>query len=264
MTDDAQPDEGQGGSPFDSYLQTVPDDARQAAESWFKDTSKGLNSKLEEGAEFRKQWEPYSQIDNLPPPDQLEELLSFLGNEEAVDQWVAQQAEAKGFSKAEAQEMGEEALLREEGLSEQKIQEIIDQRAQEQLQPFEQRLEEMEFARGADLEAEAIRTELGRLEAEHKKELSEDERADVLKLGMEYAFDNKGQELPVGDVSWIAKGFEDYRDIGTRANRAFIEQASAQPAAAVTAGGVATQKPITSYEDAREALRERLRATATQ
>ena len=70
MPDDVQPQEGQGseaGSPFDSYLQSVPAEAKEQAEAWFKDTSKSLNEKLEAAAELKKHWEPYSNIEGLPP-----------------------------------------------------------------------------------------------------------------------------------------------------------------------------------------------------
>lgn len=262
MADDAQPPEGQGseaGSPFDSYLSTVPEEAREAAQTWFQDTSKGLNEKLEQAAELRKQWEPYAGIQNLPPPEQLSELLAWsndtLTSQERFDQWVTELAEQKGMTRAEAQEQVQDDL--QEGLSPEQIQQQIDERAQAVMAPFQEQLANLEQERGIDVEYAAITGELGRLEKEAKVELSEQERGTVYRLGMEYAYDAQGNELPPGDSSWVAKGFEEFKAIGEQANKAFVLEKASHPAPAMSTGGTGAPKPITTFDDARAALRER-------
>src|SRR5437899_681924 len=144
MPDDAQPDEGQGseaiGSPYDSYLQTVPDEARSAAEDWFRDTSKGLDAKLQEAAELKKALGPYQQVEGLSnyQPDQLQELLGWhqqiVSSPEAYQQWLAQEAEQAGFTKAEAEELQDAEATGE--LTPEAVQKIIDERVQQALGPI--------------------------------------------------------------------------------------------------------------------------------
>lgn len=268
MADEAQPQEGQGsdaGSPFDSYLSSVPDGARDAAEAWFKDTSKGVNEKLEQAAELRKQWEPYSEVQNLPPPEQLSELLQWsnetLTSQETFDKWVTELAEAKGMTQAQAEQEVEEDILAGErqGLTPEQIQQQIDERAAQALAPVQEQLATLQQERGVDVEHQAINGELSRLEKEAGVELDEGQRAQVLNLGMAYAYDGQGNELAPGDASWVPKGFEEFKAIGEQANKAFVEVKAAQPASAITTGGNAQPKPITSFQEAAEAARERFK-----
>ncbi|HKI16816.1 MAG TPA: hypothetical protein VKA15_03010, partial [Isosphaeraceae bacterium] len=97
------------------------------------------------------------------------------------------------------------------------------------------------------------------LQTEFKLELTTDERAMILDLGMPLAYDAKGAELPVGDNSWVRAGFERFREIATAGQRAFVEDKTAQPGAALTAGGTPAFKPTTSFKEAGEQLRERMR-----
>src|SRR5215813_9077752 len=149
MTEDAQPQEGQGTTPYDSYLESVPEGAQEAAQQWFADTSKGINQKLEEAADFRRQWEPYQGID-LPPAENLSELIEWsnqtLTDQETFDRWITEQAESKGLTQPQAEEVADEVEgLAEQGLNPEQIQSIIA----EQNAPIEERLAEMEFLRGA-------------------------------------------------------------------------------------------------------------------
>src|ERR1700757_4296544 len=67
----AEEPEGQGGeatgtpTALESYLQTVPEDQRQHVEPYLRDAEKNVNGRLQEAAEFRKTWEPFSQIETL-------------------------------------------------------------------------------------------------------------------------------------------------------------------------------------------------------
>ena len=67
-------------------------------------------------------------------------------------------------------EVEEDLEAEQAGFTPEQIQQIADERAQQSLQPFEKRLAEMEQARGIDIESEAIRGELERLEKDAKVE----------------------------------------------------------------------------------------------
>lgn len=257
MPDDAQPDEGQGteatGSPYDSYLQTVPEQAREAAEAWFKDTSKGLDAKLQEAAELSKSLGPYKEVQGLSdyPPDQLTELLGWhkqmVSDPESFQQWIAQEAEAAGFTKAEA-----EALEDAEGsgeLSPEKIQQIIDERLQAQLGPLQEQQQELSKARTIDTIEQDIRSEWGRLESENKITLSDEQKAMILDLGINYE----------GDESWVQHGYDRFKEITAEGQRAFVAEKANQPQTPITTGGQEGAKPPTGFKEAGELFRERLR-----
>ena len=264
MDENVQPDEGQGdqsGGLFDSYLQDVPEDGRPTVESYLKDAERQVNSKLEKAAETERTWSPYSQIRDVPP-EQLAELAAWgkdvLQSQDTLDAWIIEQAEQKGLSRQEAEELADDV---EDGtLEPNQVRETVDQRAQELLSPLQEQVEELRTERYVDVETQAIESALSGLEKEHKTDLSEQDREVILTLGLDSATDPNGNELPVGDVSWVQAGFDRFREIGAAAQRAFVEEKAAQPASALTTGASQAQAPILDFKDAGAALRERLRA----
>jgi hypothetical protein len=270
MPDDAQPAEGQGseatGSPYDSYLQSVPNEAREAAEQWFRDTSKGLDAKLQEAAEFQKEWEPFQQVQEyLAPfkenPQQLAELVAWqqqvTSSDEAYKQWLENAAKEAGITPAEEAAL-EDAEVQGE-LTREEVQQLIQQTAEERMAPLQEQFQALEAERMVDTEAQSIEQAFAQIQAESKLELSKDQKAVILDLGMPLAIDGKGNELPMGDASWVAKGFDRWKAITAEGAKAFVEDKASQPGPAMTTGGAAALKPITSMEEARAALRERLR-----
>jgi DNA-binding transcriptional MerR regulator len=257
MADDVQPAEGQGdegsGSPYDSYLQSVPEEAKEAAEKWFSDTSKGLDAKLQEAAELKKTWGPYQQVDALSqyPPEQLSELLAWhqqvTSSDEAFQAWLSQAAEEAGFTKAEAQELEDAEATGE--LSQEKIEQLIQERATQQLQPLEQRLSQFEERQQIDATETQIRDDLSALEAEHKVGFSDEQKAMILDLGINYE----------GDGSWVKHGFERFQQITSEGQRAFVAEKTGQPGAGLSAGAQEAFKPASTFEEANKQLRERLR-----
>jgi hypothetical protein len=268
MPDDVQPGTGQGtedtGSPYDSYLQSVPDEARGAAEQWFRDTSKGLDAKLQEAAELRQQWEPYKDVQGTLTsydPEQLSQLLAWhqqvTSSDEAFQGWIKQAAEEAGLTLAEQQQL---ANAEEQGeLTREEVQQLIQQTAEQRFAPIQEQLGQLEAEKAVEYETQAIDHAFAEIQTENKLELSKDQKAVILDLGMPLAFDAKGNELPMGDASWVKAGFDRWREITTAGQRAFVEQKATQPAQALSTGGSPALKPITSFEDANGALRERLR-----
>ncbi len=264
MTDDAQPLEGQGESSgiFDAYLQAVPDEARESVTGYLKDAEKNVNERIAKASELEKQWGPYSEIQNLPPPEQLSELLAWsnetLTSQERFDEWVTELAQAKGMTVADAAEEVEDAEVA--GLTPEQIQQMIAEGTQQALTPFQEQQETLIQERGIDLETQSIQGQLQTLEGEAGVQLDEGQRAQVLNLGMAYAYDEQGNELPPGDSSWVSKGFSEFKAIGEQANKAFVLEKSAAPQGAIATGGVGQAKPITTFADAALAARERFKA----
>lgn len=263
MDENVQPTEGQGdqsGGLFDSYLQDVPEDGRSQVESYLKDAERHVNSRLEKAAEIERTWSPYSQIRDVPP-EQLAELAAWgkdtLQSQDTLDAWIVEQAEQKGLSRQEAEELADDV---EDGVVDPaRVQETVDQRAQELLSPIQDEIEELRTERYVDVETQAIEGALSSLEKGNKIDLSEQDREVILTLGLDAATDERGEELPVGDVSWVEKGFDRFREIGAAAQRAFVEEKAQAPGSAVTTGGVVAQKPVTDWAEAAAIARERLR-----
>lgn len=265
MTDDAQPVEGQGseagGSPYDSYLETVPAEAREAAETWFRDTSKGLDQKLAEAASLKKTWGPYEPTKDLLQnytPDDLSQLVEWhqqvTASPETYREWLQAQYEEQGLTPQDAADAADVEMDQEpDDVSR------FEQMLQERLNPLQEGLTAVQTERGTEVEENAIRTELGRLEDEAGLKLTDEQRTMVIKLGEPAWVNERGEELPAGDASWVEYGFGQFREITNMGAKLFVEQKSQQPASAITTGGSAAQAPITDFKSAGDALRERLK-----
>ena len=256
MTDNVQPDEGQGaeatGGLFDSYLQNVPEDGREVVTSYLKNAEKNVNSRLQEAAELQKTLGPYKDVQGLSQyqPEQLNELLAWhqqvTSSDEAFQQWLAETAEEAGFTKAEAQELED---LEDSGqLSQKQIEQLVAQKAQEQIQPFQQKMESWEQERALNDETSFIQTELKTIEAEHG-ELTQEQQEAVLKLGED-----------VEGTDWVQKGYQRFQALVGDAQKAFVDGKVNQPKPSLSAGGQEAFKPATSFKDAGEQARERFRA----
>jgi hypothetical protein len=268
MPDDLQPQEGQGDAGsgiFDPYLSAVPEDARDAVAGYLKDAEKNVNGRLAQAADLEKTLGPYREVDLTGlDPEGLNQLLGWwrqvAADETALDAWIAQEADAKGLELTPKQQQ-ELADAEQQGeLTREQIQELIQQTAEQRLSPIQEQLSQLEAEKAVDIETQAIDQAFASIQAENKLELSKDQKAVILDLGMPLAFDAKGNELPMGDSSWVKAGFDRWKEIQSLGAKTFIEQKAQQPGAALTAGGTPALKPITSFEDANAAMRERLRA----
>ena len=256
MPDDVQPVEGQGteATPgiFDSYLQAVPEDARDAVAGYLKDAEKNVNERLSEASELKKTWEPYKQVEALSqyPPEQLRELLgwhqSVSASDDAFQQWLAQEAEAAGFTKAEAQDLAD---AESDGvLSQERIEQLVAERAAQEVQPLQAKIQQWEEQQVLDQAAEEFRTDLTRLEKEHG-EFSDDVLKAIIDLGKDYE----------GDGSWVQAGFDRLQQIKSGAEQSLFASKSGQPAPTLSAGGQAAFQPPKTFKDASDMFRERLR-----
>lgn len=267
MTDDVQPqqDEGQGAEAtgiFDPYLQAVPEDAREAVAGYLKDAEKNVNGRLQEAADLEKRFGSFKDIDlTAYDPEGLSQLIAWhqqiSQNEDSFKEWVAATAEEMGLTKKEEDELAE--TVEEGELTREQIQQMIQEASQERLNPVQEQLTAIEQEKAIDLEEHAIGKAFEELQKEHNLDLSKEQRETILRLGADYAYNEKGEDLPMGDASWVKQGFEDLQKLLAGAQRDFINEKSGAPSQSLSVGGVPQAKPITSFEDANAAMRERLR-----
>jgi len=265
MPDDLQPDEGQGDAGtgiFDPYLSAVPEDARESVASYLKDAEKNVNGRLAEAAELQKSLGPYKDVDLAGyDPETLSQLIAWhqqtTADPDAYRQFIESEATELGITPKEAEEV---VAAEESGeITREQIEQQIQQIAEERLNPVQEQLTALQEEKAVDAETQSIDQAFAQIASEFKLELNKDLRAQILDLGMPLAYDAKGNELQMGDASWVRKGFDRLKEITDAGNRTFVEEKVAMPGGALTAGGTAAQKPITSYDDANAALRERLR-----
>lgn len=256
MPDDVQPDEGQGtpDTPgiFDSYLEKVPEDGRDTVAAYLKDASAQVNERVENANQLEKTWGPYKGVELLSqyPPETLNEILAWhqqvTSSEEAMNQWVSETAQAAGFTKAEAEQI--DALEEEGSLTKESVQQLIEERAAQQVAPLEERLQAFEKEKEIDRIEVETEAALKRVEADNKVQFSEDQKAIIFDLGMDDKTEN-----------WLQTGYDRFKQISAAAQKEFVEGKAAQPAPAITAGGQAASKPTSSFDEATKIATEKLR-----
>ena len=265
MPDDVQGTEPQGGEAgtFESYLQSVPEDAREYVAPYLKEAEKNVNGRLQEAAEFKSAWEPYQQVEALSayPPEQLSELLAWhqqvTSSDEAFRTWLEQTAGEAGIT---PQEQAQLEQAEEQGeLSREEVQQLVQQAAEERIAPIQEQFQNLQAEKAIDTEESSINGAFEEICAQNDLQLSKDQRAMILDLGMPLAVDARGQELPMGDASWVAKGFERWREIATEGQRTFVNEAAKAPKTALSGGGLQAFKPTTDWGEASAQARERLR-----
>jgi hypothetical protein len=265
MADELQPEEGQGPDTtpgiFDSYLSAVPDDARDAVAGYLKDAEKNVNEKLQNAAALEKTWGPYEDVkDSLSQydPEQLSELIAWhqqvTASEEAFQAWLSQAAKEAGITPQEEEQL--EAAEATGELSREDIQKLIQETAEQRLGPVQEEVKSLREEKEVEVETHSINMVMADLEKEHGKELTKDQRAMIIALGMP----PEGEGPPMGDASWVKDGFNLWQQSGVEWQRAFVEDKLDQPQGALKSGGTPALRPITDWTEANDALRERLRA----
>ncbi len=257
MPDDVQPGTGQGesgsgGSPYDSYLDSVPEQAREAAEAWFKDTSKGLDAKLQEAAETQKTWEPYKDAldPQQYPPEQLSELLAWhqqvTSSDEAFKEWLGNAAKEAGISPAEEQALEDAEVTGE--LSKEEVQKLVEDLAEQRVAPLNERLTNFETEQAINVEEGKIRSRIDELQKEAKVELTEAQKAVVFDLGANDPGDD-----------WVKVGFDRFKEIVAEGQKAFVNEKASLPGAPLSGGGQEKSKAPADFEEAEAQARERMR-----
>ena len=181
--DGVQPDEGQGGtagdSPFQEYLDRIPEEGREAALEAFRDFDANTTKKFQAASEYRKGWEPFEQLGvNHRDPEEVAWAMQMLdavqGNPQAVSEWFQTYAQEHGLTPAQAEQMAEEAYV------DPSVSQLVQQQLQAQLGPVASQLQELaewrdsqaQEAQEAHIQSE-IRSELDTLKAKHPDDYSE-------------------------------------------------------------------------------------------
>ncbi len=270
MADDVQPqqDEGQGdgseGGIFAPYLEAVPeswqsiDQARSPRDTiaeYLKNAEKNVNERISKASEIEKTLGPYREFvekrGKQYPPDVLDELAGWheqtTATPEAFDAWFADLAKERGWTQQEAEEAVDDAVDSGE-VSRDELQKLVAEQAQERVQPLEQRFSEWEEKQQIESTEADIRRDLAKLEADEGVKLTEAQQKRVLRLGMEDESED-----------WVKHGFEEFREITTEGQRAFVADKTGTPGTPLGAGGVPAFTPTTDFKEASQQLRERLR-----
>lgn len=256
MTDEIQPAEQEPGF-FDSYLESVPGDwtsvpqegsPREIVQNYLKDTEKGVHSKLQEAADLQKRFGDYRDVDfGGIAPQQLSQVLEFVQqvgqSPEAYQEWLRSEAEAGGLLTQQQQQEQEQA-------GDPDFEAYIQQRIEGALGPVQQQLASYDERFSANDQAQAqhemeshIESTLGKLESEHKLQLTDEQQEAVLALG---------EQVETND--WVEQGFQKFQALTGAAQANFVNDKASQPTPAVRTGGQAASAKPRAFGDA--SLRE--------
>lgn len=175
----AQPEEGQGeeasgGSPWESYLDRIPEDARDVASEAFRDMEANATKKFQEHSEFRKQWEPLAQTGvNDLSPEEVSWLVQFRGaleDPQIMQQWWEGYARENGLTVAEAQAQAE--ATDDFGFQDpqQQLEKLLEERLgplSKQLESFSSRFEQQDQQTALAEAGRTIDRQVAALEKEH-------------------------------------------------------------------------------------------------
>lgn len=250
------PGASQGGASQNGLydLTAVPEHLREAVSPILKDIEGNVTKKLMEAADFRKTWEPYSELGITDvDPEELSELLAFRELAQDPDQfrqWYDQVGSELGFSN---QEQGQEDLDLGDDfgmVSKSDVEQMVQERLQEALAPFQQQIQEQQFEKAVQTELETIEKELDGLQEEH----GDFDREKVLRLAAAY-----GDEKDA-----IQRGYQDYMDIVSGAQKNLVSDKLGQPSTPENGGVPNTApQPVTDFNKARQMAKERIRAAAS-
>jgi hypothetical protein len=252
--DAGAPDEGAGGDAgrtdgFEYDLSSVPEELRPQVEPHLKAIQANVTKSFQDAAAFRRQWEPYDELGLRDiQPDQIKQLLDFAEmtqDQERFAEWW--------------KEVGNELnLMPDEGSLEEFDDEPTDRerelqgRIDELEQKFSGEFEERDNRAAEERAMQTIQQTMDGLVKEH----GEFDREVVAALSERYAEDDP--------ENCIKRGFEDYQRIRSEGEKGLFDKKAGQPSPPEGGGGKpdTTPSPITNFEDAKAAARERLRESS--
>lgn len=250
--DDGTAGDGQGtvdsgGSIFDPYISSVPEDAREYVTGYLKDAEKNVNSRLAEAADIQKQFGPYKEIDfSGYEPQQLRDVLawhrSVTESPDAFNSWLAEAAKEAGLTAQEAQEAeyGE--------LTPQQIQALVQEQAQSQIAPIQQQLQEFQKQQQmAGLERQ-IEKDFAAVEAEHKIQLTDEMKQAIVDLGESH----DGEDF-------IQVGFKRLQALNGAAQADLVNSKVGQPRPSLSSGGQEAPSLPKDIKEIEAMARERFR-----
>ena len=246
---DGQGQVGASDNPNGLYpdLSGVPEGVRDQVLSLLKEHDGAITRKFQEAAEFRKQWEPYSELGlNDIDPSELSDLLAFreiASDPEQFAEWYQAIGEQMGLGGGE-DELGVDGDD-DDGMSPERFEEMLGRALDQRLGPIEQTFEAQQQQQALSQAESYINSQLDELQEQH----GEFDREAVCQLALAY----EGQEA-------VQQGFADYQRLIGAAEKGFIDKKLQAPPTAEQGGRPGTQaQPITQFSEASQQAREMLR-----
>lgn len=243
-----------GGGFYQEYLQNeVPEDYREHVEPYLRSIESNANEKFREHAEYRKQYEPYDEL-NLSQyePEGLANLLAFaelMEDEEKFKEWVTETGQKLGIGQELNQgdefDDGDDGEFGELDLD--TIRTAFGELLDDRLGPLEERLNSSDQERQSNEANQIIETKMEELHEQHG---DFDEQA-VYKLA--FALSESSDDP-------IQAGFDEYQRIVGNIQTETVNGQVEQPAPPERGGGPANtnQKPPTDFAEASKMAKERL------
>lgn len=256
----ADPGQGGGGDTdglYDAVLNAVPEASHEAVRAALKEMEGGVTRRFQEHADFRRQWEPYSEqgLDQVQPdelaalvsfhqllssPDALTDAMQDQGIRGEIEGWWEQIGNAAGFFADEGGDEGGEPGGQEQ------LAEALMAQLEQRLAPIEQRL----TAQDQQGRVQAARDEIDATIAELTEQHGDFDEDAVLRLAQSH--DGSAAES-------IQAAFRDYQTIAGKAESELVNDKLGQPATPEQGGAPdTTPEAITSFEDAGKAALRRL------
>jgi hypothetical protein len=236
MTDDVQPQEGQGGHPWDQYLESIPEDAREAASEAFRQMDANATRKFQEAAEYRKAWEPF---ETLGVKDRDPEVVGWaleladaaINNPQSFAEWYGRYAQEHGLQAAnEAVQQAEQEV----GYIDPAVQQLVERTIQQALNPIASQLSDVvewrDTRTAEERKAEEmrnIRSQLDALKEKHPDEYDED----LIEMFIP-------RHMGDDPKNAVQKAFDDVIAVRAKAQRDWVTEKVNQPAAAISGGTV--------------------------
>ena len=243
VTDGVQPDQGQGdvgqtsgGQPYADYLARVPDEVRGTVEPVFKDWNSHVNSRFEEHANYRKQWEPYEQagVTRYSPQD-IQAAFDLLQNPDQLRSWADEQ-----YGPVQAPE--QQQPQPEFDLYGQPDQQQFEQLLESKLGPLSQELQQLaQWRQQQEQQAQiqqiqgVIDREIGMLQEKHAANLPEPIRENFAETVERFA-DKYANDPSLTPEQMVAKGWADFEALSNQLQTAALQDKVNQPAPAETGG----------------------------
>lgn len=250
----SQGDQGQqqDGGLYD--LSSIPEDVRPIVEPAFKQFDANVTREFQKRAEALNAWKPYEELGvNQIPAEELQQLLSFrelASNEDQFKEWVKGAAEQLGVLDQAPEGEGFDDYGEEpQGLTEDRVKELLQEALKEQVGPLHERFETEQREKAITEHQTKMASRLDELAQQNRVELDDKHRQMVFRIALSYGEDPEA----------IDKGFADYQELVGGAERGLLQQKLGQPAPAERGGRPATTPDrIESFDDAGRALKAAL------
>ena len=252
--DVVQPDQGQGDGgqtstqPYAEYLGRVPEEVRADIEPIFKDWNSSVNSRFEQHADYRKQWEPFEQAGlNQYDPAQLSQFLQQLSDPEQARAWVNQTyPQQQPAPEPQQQDFGTYDQYDPNAQFNQRFDQLT-----QTIEQMQQRWQEAEQQRYEQAVNSTIEAAVAKLEAEHGKTLPQG----VTMAQIIETFGGK-HAVPGADPNEVVqKAWSEYDQLRNLERAAALQSKVDQPNPAVS-GGEADLTPPPMPKGRVDALRE--------